>query len=195
MDIMKQMKRREAIGKMGYSFLGILSAPALISLLQGCRGENGKFVAGHKLLLLEPRHEELVNELANIIIPETDTPGASEAEVGRFIDLMLAECYSEQDRVIFLEGLDRIEDDSIEKYKRPFLENNPEEKINMLKVEAAPENLEKPTRFFQILKELTLLGYFTSEVGATQALAYNPYPGKYLGCTELSEDQKLWSNL
>lgn len=55
------------------------------------------------------------------------------------------------------------------------------------------KELEKPLPFFRIMKELTLLGYFSSEIGATQALAYDPVPGKYDGCTTMKEGQKAWA--
>ena len=50
-----------------------------------------------------------------------------------------------------------------------------------------------PVPFFFMIKELTTTGYFTSEIGATQALEYLPIPGKFDGCMPLSPNQKTWA--
>lgn len=52
---------------------------------------------------------------------------------------------------------------------------------------------DKPVYFFQLIRELTLLGYFTSEAGATKALAYVQVPGRYDGCVDMKPGQKAWA--
>lgn len=154
----------------------------------------GKKQAVRAHLFLNGHQDRLVSEIAEMIIPVTDSPGAKEARVNEFIDLMLADCYYETDQRSFIEGLERMEKACLHQFDRSFLEASIEQRTILLKKEARPEkDPDNATRFFQIVKELTLLGYFTSKVGATQALAYRPIPGKFEGCIPLAKGQKGWA--
>jgi hypothetical protein len=187
------MKRRKAIKKFGISIATIVAAPDILNLVAGCQVRNKEEVV-RTHLFLNDEQDRMVSEVAEIIIPATDSPGAKEARVNEFIDLMLADCYYEKDQQSFIEGLERMETGSLSKYNRSFLQASTEQRTALLKQEARPEqNSNDPTRFFQIIKELTLLGYFTSKVGATQALEYKATPGKFEGCTPLKKGQKAWA--
>ena len=172
---------------------GIIAAPAILNFLPGCQVRSKEELI-RTYLFLNPEQDKMVSEIAEIIIPATDSPGAKEARVNEFIDLMLADCYYEKDQRSFIEGLERMEKGSLRKYNKSFLLASTEQRTALLKLEARPEqNSNDPTRFFQIIKELTLLGYFTSKVGATQALEYDPTPGKFEGCIPLKKGQKAWA--
>lgn len=186
------MERRKAIKQFGISMASIIAAPAILNFLPGCQVRNKEIVSSRHFLNAE--QDKMVAEIAEIIIPATGSPGAKEARVNEFIDLMLADCYYEKDQQSFVEGLERMENGSLSKYNKSFLQVSTEQQTALLKQEASPEqDANLPTRFFQIIKELTLLGYFTSEVGATQALEYNPTPGKFEGCIPLKKGQKAWA--
>ena len=146
------------------------------------------------MLFLKPEQDRLVAEIAELIIPATDTPGAKAARVNEFIDLMLADCYAENDRQSFTNGLERLEKESLAHYRKPFLKITSEKQIALLKKEAQIERQPSgPLPFFRTMKELTLIGYFTSEAGATQALEYVPVPGRYEGCVPYQEGQRAWA--
>lgn len=186
------MKRRKAIKNMGMSVAGLLAAPAFCSLLLGCQEDSSE--KGIKRFIFNSKQDQMVAEISELIIPATESPGAKEAGVSRFIDLMLKDCYYENDQQRFLEGLDRMENECQKNYNRPFLKASTEQQKVLLKNEAQDgQEPPRPTRFFQLMKELTLLGYFTSEVGATKALAYNPNPGKFNGCIPLKKGDKAWA--
>ena len=198
------MKRREAISRVALLMGGALSAPTMLAFLEGCKSAN-ETSTGISFPFSADR-QALVSEVAEIIIPKTDTPGAKDAKVGEFIEKMLKECYVEKDQSSFNEGMKELE-------KRDFLKATPAEQTKILKemetaartesakageekkkyTEAGKEYTDAGVPFFQLVKELTLLGYFTSEVGATQALEYVAVPGRYDGCIDLKPGQKAWA--
>jgi hypothetical protein len=111
------------------------------------------------------------------ILPQTSTPGAKAARVHVFVDLALAKCVSPTDQKKVLAALDALGPE--------FVAAAPAARQKAL------EAMEKNA--FAMLKELTVLGYFSSEIGATQALAYDKVPGGYWGCLELKPGQKGWA--
>jgi hypothetical protein len=129
---------------------------------------------------------EALRAVVDVILPRTDSPAASEAGTHFFIDLAMPVCASPQALATFKSGLDSLID-------ARFAEKSPEEQAALLK-RAAAEGMDKPydQSFFKILKDYTLTGYFLSETGATQALAYEKVPGGYWGDLPLAPDQKAW---
>lgn len=160
---------------------GVVSAPTLAGVLGGCQGRGGR--AWRPRALSEDQHER-VAAIAEVIIPETDTPGARQAGVDRFIDTMLADWYPATDRDRFLAGLDEVEARAQAAFGSSFVQGTPEQQAQLVgeldRAAFADASLQKPP-FFRMMKELTLFGYYTSEVGATQELAYHPVPGRYEG--------------
>jgi hypothetical protein len=192
------VKRRDALAKVMILMGGSLSAPALSGMLSGCQFTRPAAEgAAPDLLFLTPDQDRLVTEIAELIIPTTDTPGAREANVNEFIDVMLAECYTPEDQQSFVMGLEQLEQQSQAEFGKPFVEASVAQKTSLLKQTAAEAQEKRqpgePVPFFRTIKELTLLGYFSSEIGATQTLAYLPVPGRYEGCLPLEETQKSWA--
>jgi hypothetical protein len=127
--------------------------------------------------LLSVTQGTLLAEIVETILPETDTPGAKAARVHVFVDLALARCIAPaQQRVVVA---------ALESLGPAFLTLAPAERRTRVE-QMTPE-------VFTMLRELTLLGYFTSEIGATQALAYDAVPGGYRGCLDLKPGQKAWA--
>jgi hypothetical protein len=116
-------------------------------------------------------------EVTDIILPETDTPGARAARVHVFVDLALARCVAVAQQQTAIAAIDALGAD--------FLTVPPSERQHRVE-QMAPDGL-------ALLRELTLLGYFTSEIGATQALAYEAVPSGYRGCVDLKPGQKAWA--
>ncbi len=143
----------------------------------------------------------LFDEIAEIIIPETDTPGAKAAQVGRFMVEFIADCYSEEDLNIVKNGLMEIDRISRAEYGKNFVKISPQQRYAILQKAAleARTNQEKadddtPTHYFTLLQQSTLLGYFTSEIGYTQVLRYEIIPGRYTGCIDYAPGEKAWAN-
>ncbi len=175
------MNRREAIQRATLMLGGIMSAP----LLAGAMGQvtnTGPYV------ITDQQQESLLAEIADIIIPKTDTPGAKEAGAHNFIIRVMRDCYVKADQDKFYAGLNKLNEDSKTKFSKGFLDLTTEQKNEMID-DASIYSKD----FFRTIKELTITGYFTSEMGATMALAYDPIPGKFNGCVPLEKGQKTWA--
>lgn len=191
------MNRREAMlrvaGFIGASF----SAPLMMGLsnYENADLENRE----EKLYRLPANQKELIETISELIIPETKTPGAKAAKVPEFIVMMIEECYSKEDRVRFYSGLQTFNESAITIYGKSFTDLSTEEQTNhFLKEEKINKVLyenasRSETPFIIMIKELTLFGYFTSEIGCNQALNYLPVPGAYKSCMPLEEGQKAWA--
>jgi hypothetical protein len=139
----------------------------------------------------------LLDALVETIIPETETPGAREAGVASYINSVYSRAFSELQRDIFTTGLDDIEKACAEQYSIGFEKCSGTEQIVVLTgVAAQAANSEPgtaaPVSFFLLLKELTVIGYYTSEIGATQELRYQAVPGSHEQCITLGENRRAW---
>ncbi len=178
---MSQMNRREAVRQLTLLFGGVMSAP----LMAGAMGEKIYFGPS---VTVSKEQELLLAEIADVIIPSTTTPGAKAAGVEQFIVRVMRDCYVEADQVGFYQGLDKAEKISTDKFGKSFLKLEADQKNEVVR-QCTVAN--KP--FFQLMKSLTVTGYFTSEIGATQALDYLPVPGRFEGAYPLKPDQKTWA--
>lgn len=147
---------------------------------------------------LTPDQARLVDVVAELIIPKTDTPGAREAGVPEFIDRALAN-YCDKDQAERLRaGLARMEADAQAAHGVPFIALTPEQQVALFigyerESLAAKAQTPSQSHFFPDLEDLVTVGYFTSEPGATVALQYDPVPGAYRGCVPLSEIGRAWA--
>jgi hypothetical protein len=191
--------RREAIRRVALLMGGAVSAPAILGLLAGCSAEPAT-EAEWKPSFLTQAQVALVAEVAEIMIPRTDTPGAKDVGIPAFIDKMLKDVYPKDDQVRFAAGLADFEAQAKREHGRAFLELEPALRAALVKQVHDPavevdraSNLsidERGRPFILTMKELTMLGYFTSEPGATQVLQYRPVPGAYHACVPLTQAGK-----
>jgi len=125
--------------------------------------------------------------LVDVVLPATDSPAASAADTHYFIDLAIPACASEAAQKTFRSALREFG-------SQHFATAKPATQIALLKERAAADQQpEYDQSFFKILKDYTLTGYFLSEVGATQALAYERVPGGFWGDLPLAPNQKAWA--
>jgi gluconate 2-dehydrogenase gamma chain len=193
------MDRREALRRTALLMGSALSAPAIMGVLNGC---TAKPTIDWKPVFLTQEQGILVSQVAEIIIPKTDTPGAKETGVPAFIDLMLKDAYAPADQERFMAGLAEFDKRAVADFGDPFIELSEEDQIAFVKkvnheaVEASHSSTPAPAKpFILMARELTLLGYFTSETGATKVLQYQAVPGSYKGCVPLSEagEGRTWA--
>lgn len=163
-----------------------------------------------------------LDELAETILPRTDTPGAKDANVGAFMALFVSDCYTPSEREVFYFGLAQLEARSRAAYQRGFMALSGEQRLALITeldreamAHAQQQARQQPTpaealtietqtaqnqtaesqasheqadseealpHYFTMMKQLTLFGFFTSEVGATEVLRYEAVPGRYDGC-------------
>jgi len=189
--------RRKAI-KQASLFLGVaISAPAITGVLNGCTAQKEldwmpQFLTKDEAFLIEAASDR--------ILPAGKTPGAKDAGVVRFIDQMVAEYYLPEDQLQFRSGMEALEAKSDEIAGKSFVKASESEQdtvLSELALEARKQRMEQPDspqHFFLMLKELTVLGFFNSEIGATQVLNYDDVPGGFQGCAPLDElGGKTWA--
>ena len=204
------MKRREFLECAALLIGGMGASQSGFSLSQ----EQRVYLASapsyiHKPVnFFSPTQRKLINQLTEIIIPETDSPGAIQAGVGKFIELMLADWLNEQERKVFMAGLLSVSGMAKKRYGRSALELSSAEQLEILSsLEHDAEDHPwydlgnqdgafvegKPAPFICQLKELTIFGFFTSEVGSTQVLRYQPMPMSFDGDIPLQEGESTWA--
>lgn len=190
------LSRREALHRLTFLVGGVLSAPAMSAILAGCRAEARTPDWTPQTLTADQL--ELLDLLVDRIIPTTDTPGAKDAGVPAFIDRLLEKWADPEERDRFLTGLAAIEEETRKTYGVALREATPEQQNALLTrhdqraVQAREEDAD-PLPFFATLKEWTLVGYYTSEVGATQELQWLAAPGRYDGDLPLEEVGPTWA--
>jgi hypothetical protein len=155
----------------------------------------------------------LLDEIAETILPQTSTPGAKAARTGAFIALMVTDTYTDRQQDVFASGLRQIDDASIRAHGVGFMSATPaqrlalaqqldrEQKDAMDARQAKPVNrapiatvtTDEPAHYFRMIKELTLLGFFTSEIGMTSALRYRESPGRYDPCAPYAPGDRAWA--
>jgi glucoside 3-dehydrogenase (cytochrome c) hitch-hiker subunit len=132
--------------------------------------------------------------LVDLILPATDSPAASAAMTHRFIDAAGAACATAAQQKTLREGLGALDTIAQAQHKARFAALGPEQQGALLTARAAADMaLDYDHSFFKILKDYTLTGYFLSEIGATQALAYEQIPGGYDADVALAPGQKAWA--
>lgn len=183
------MKRREAL-KLTSSLIGTAIIGSELFLL-GCtdRDESKKLFSDSDINLLD--------EVGEVILPRTQSsPGAKDAKIGLFMESIVTDCYDEKEQSIFRKGIKELNRMSEDRYGNDFLELDDEQKFDlivMLDKDTRDFTYDKTPHFFPMMKQLTIWGYFTSELGATKALRYNQVPGKFIGCILYKNGEKAWS--
>lgn len=148
--------------------------------------------------------EHIIAELAELIIPETNSPGAKSALVHKYIVNVLLNCNSIEQQNKFLSGINELEKYSLEQYELEFLKCSNQQKTSILKHFESDSGYSLPILnkinnkflgqpFFTKLKNLTIEGYCISQKGATIGLAYDYIPSTYQSCIPLKLGQKSWA--
>lgn len=164
------MDRRFALKNLTLSGMGLALSPALLSALEGC---TAAYDPGYVLQSLSPAQDQLLAQLVEIIIPSTETPGARAAGVNQYIDRIFAQVRDSKEVQEFKKGLDQLNE-------LGFLDGTSKQQIEQLRSwEKSSNSLEQD--FFGTLKSMTIYGYYTSEIGASQELKYVHATGFYNG--------------
>ncbi len=187
------MQRREVLRRVAWMLGGAVSAPAALAILQGCSAKDSVPAPRRSRRNSSRRNRsmDIVTEIADIIIPKTDTSGAQDAGVPAFIDSVLADVYPKDAQERFTTGLGNSQP-----WQRPAAshssEQEPAQRVAYVKqsLEQALAGERNPKPFILMARELTLLGFFTSKVGITENMEYVAVPTAYHGCVPLSQMKK-----
>lgn len=199
------MNRREAIQKAALVLGGAFSLPTLMAM---DHWQDGRLLPGDGFTVTE-QQKQIIAEVAEIIIPKTSTPGAKDTGVPAFIVMMLQDCYKAPEHASFLEGVKALE-------QKGFLALDPAKRVEVI-TQVERDSVEemkaynvqqtkmgdnedreqmaaqaKGLPFWRLMKELTMLGYFTSEDGIKSSFEYVPIPGK-LEMIQMKPNQKSYA--
>jgi hypothetical protein len=179
--------RRLALKQMAGLFGLSLSAQALSALANKSMQPSPQLLTANQLLITAA--------IAELIIPATDTAGALAVNVHGFIDQYLAECLSKHEQRLFVASLQKINAVATSLFNRIFLAISPAQQVQLLHaLEKTEQGFSAEDKiFFTLFKSLTLMGYYTSEIGATQELAYLAIPGGYKGDFPFAKIGKAWA--
>lgn len=188
------MNRREALSAVSFLLGGtVIGAEAFLS---GCSKPSPAQTG-----FLNDDEISFLDEVGDTIIPTTSSsPGAKEAEIGKFMNSIVTDCYDQDEQKVFKEGIGKLNIASNEKYDQNFTELSPGQRHELLLL-VDKEAVEYPktrkpdepdTHYYKMMKQLTVWGYFSSEVGATKALRHIAVPGRWDPCVPLKPGDKAW---
>jgi hypothetical protein len=201
--------RREAIRRVS-ALLGGIALVSETALLEACGGARNAARTG--AATFSANDVAFLDEVADTILPETSTPGAKAAQVGAFMALMVTDTYTDRDQQVFKNGLQQLDTACQQMHKTGFIASTPAQRLALLNqidkeqkaymddraakqaaaTDAAPAP-DTPPHFFRMIKELTLLGYFTSEIGYTKAMRYVEAPGRFDPCAPYQPGETSWA--
>lgn len=188
------MTRRDLLQNVAVLLGGSIVGGSVFSI-SGCKSTDKQVNT-----LFTESQVAFMNEIADTILPATGSPGAKAANVGSFMAVMVFDCYKENDQKVFMEGLKKIDELSEKQFSNSFVKADAKQRTELLTAldkeqKEYQEKKEKdaPSHYFRMMKELTVLGYFSSKEGATQALRYIAVPGKYDGSYPYKKGDKAWA--
>lgn len=193
---MENIKRREALRRTAWIMGGALAAPTISGILNGC---TPKPDLTWTPTFFDEEQARLVMQLSETILPETDTPGAKSLGVPGFVEEMVKIVYSDEDRNKFMQGMKAFDAACEKEAGSGFVALSAEKQTSYLKqIDQTAKDRKLPEDihvFYWRLKEMTIVGYYTTEYGATQALQYIAVPVEQHGCLPLSEtgNGKTWA--
>lgn len=189
--------RREAIRRVS-ALLGGVALVGESAIWAACADRDAARSSG--VGSFTPRDIAFLDDVAETMLPETKTPGAKAAAVGAFMALMVTDCYEEPDQRIFREGLSRLDAVSRQIAGSSFMSATSRARLAVLtsldreqKSYMDAKRPDQPTHYFRMMKELALLGYFSSEIGCTLAQRYVESPGRYDPCAPYAPGSPAWA--
>lgn len=187
------MDRRELL-----KLVALLTGGTVIGgefILTGCKNKE----AMAAVITFTRKNISFLDEVAETIIPKTTTAGAKEAGVGQFMTIMVTDCYEEADQKIFRDGIKKLDEACTKMYGHNFMKADARQRKDLLTVlDKEAMEYKKNTKqddadhYFTMMKQLTLLGYFTSKPGLEQNFNYQFVPGSYDGAVLYKKGDKLF---
>ena len=192
--------RREAIRRVS-ALLGGIAFVGGSALVTACESAERRATAAGGAGTFTTKDIALLDEVAETILPETKTPGAKAAQVGAFMALMVTDTYAERDQAIFRDGMRKLDEASKAMHHAAFLDATPPQRLALLEqldreqkaYMDARHGDDTPAHYFRMMKELALLGYFTSEIGYTKAMHYAETPGRFDACVPYTPGDPAWA--
>jgi len=174
------LSRREAVKR-----IALLMGGALVGSQVLLRGQG---VPDKNLPAFTDQDRALLDEIGETIIP-----GSKAAGIGAFMAMMVTDCYSPEEHAAFSKGMTVLD----QARGRGFLTLAPQERTELLNEKDAEQRIQsgfhlKTPHYFKMMKQLAVLGYFSSEIGCTQSLRYIEVPGSFNGNYPYHKGDKAW---
>lgn len=200
-DTPELLHRREAIKRVS-ALLGGVALVGGSALWTGCADDRTASDSGNKQIgTFTPGDIDFLDEIADVILPTTSTPGAKAARVGSYMAVMVTDCYEPAQQETFRKGMTTLNTACQTMHQTDYMNATPAQRLSLLesldkeaKDYMAAKKPEQPTHYFRMMKELSLVGYFTSEIGCTQALRYTETPGRFDPCVPYTKGEKSWAS-
>ncbi|KAA5548847.1 gluconate 2-dehydrogenase subunit 3 family protein [Adhaeribacter rhizoryzae] len=180
------MKRRTALKSLALVMGGTIALPAW------AKAWNADILSSNSNWLVSPDQQALLAEIVETIIPATNTPGAKDLGVHRFILTMLTDCYEKSAQNRFVEGLKELDETVRASYGKSFVTCTPAQRLEILKAREEVAKILPPEKepFFPFLKNITIQGYLNSEYVMREVYKYELVPGRYNGCFPVTASAK-----
>ena len=183
------VSRRQVLKRVSYIMGGTLAAPTVLGLMQGCAAEPG--VTWMPAFFSEDQ-ARTITKLADIILPASDTPAASELGVPKFVEDMVNLVAKEEDKARFMELFAAFEEECNTRYGSNFGSMGDDEQLKFFaekhsEIEGKRDLPADQRPFVWFVKEAVVAGYFTTEVGMTQIMQYIAIPAEYKACISVEE--------
>lgn len=180
--------RREVLSGVAAIFGANLIAPIARAIEAGL--DPGM---GPRRRVFSDQRRTIVESLCERVIPTTDTPGARDAGVADFIEMMIGEYFTESEELAFLKDLSAVQQHSLREYQKPYAQADAEHQDAVLRLAEQRKLPGASDAFFSTLKQLTVTGYYTSEIGMTVEREFLPVPGSYDGAYVIPKNGKLFA--
>ena len=177
------MNRRELLKKSVIASLGLSFTPGLLVSLESCAKERP---TTEQPVYLAEEQFDAIWQMAELILPQTDSPGAHEAGVTPFIDQLFGQYFEEDEKTKHEAGLRKFLANCMDQYEKSFVDLDQENQLDYLRT---LDQEKHPDSFFKSIKQIILWSYFTSETGM-RSMNYLPVPGRYNGCITIDKNEK-----
>jgi len=192
--------RREAIRRVS-ALLGGIAFVGGSSLVSACENAQRRATTTSGVGSFTTQDIAFLDEVAETILPETKTPGAKAAQVGPFMALMVTDTYDEGEQATFRGGMRRLDAACREMHHTAFMDATPPQRLALLEQLDREQKVymdarhgdDTPAHYFRMMKELALLGYFTSEIGYTKVMRYAETPGRFDPCVPYTPGDPAWA--
>jgi hypothetical protein len=189
------MTRRDALARVSLMLGGTIIGSDIF--LYGCKADTMQLSS----VEFTENNIRFLDEVGETIIPTSaDSPGAKAAGIGEFMKVIVTDCYEAKDQEAFLAGIGQLNEAAKTAHGQDFMDLSAEDKKALLTELDREANAyqgsmaaDAPNHYFSMMKQLTLWGYFSSEVGATQALRYVETPGRWEACIPYEKGDKAWA--
>jgi len=201
------VERRQFLGLALGALGGVIATPALAKFLENEKtglAERGPYV-DRPVSAFSKSERALADAIAETILPRTESPGASDAKVGTFLELIYAEWMGDEERQSFNAGFAEVDELAQSRFGKSFVASTAKEQHKIL-TGLEESHAEHPwyqlggesayvgdAPFIAQVKELTVVGFFMSEVGAKQVLRDQLGTGRFDGDIPLDIDESSWN--